>query len=74
MLFLPLFWIGATALMVPLSIARNIFFIQAAMPCSVVAVAMISIYGGDRRFAVLFGLLTILLSVITIPLYLGLLF
>jgi predicted permease len=74
MLFLPLFWMGIIAFMVPDSMARSILHIEAVMPAAVVPVVLVAIYGGNQRYAVLFILLTHIISIITVPLYLSLIF
>ncbi|MFC1585918.1 AEC family transporter [Fibrobacterota bacterium] len=74
MLVLPLLWIGVISMLVPQSLAKSILYIEAVMPASVVITALVAIYGGDRKYAVLFSLLTVLLSILTVPLYLSFLF
>jgi predicted permease len=70
-IFLPCFWICIVLLTVPVSVARKIFFIEAVMPTSVVTVALVAIYGGNHRFAVLYAVLTNIISIVSVPLYMS---
>jgi predicted permease len=74
MLFLPLFWMGIIAFMVPDSMARSILYIEAVMPAAVVPVVLVAIYGGNQRYSVIFVILTHLAAVLTIPVYLSIIF
>ena len=70
MIFLPILWLFCISLFLPESMAKSILSIEAIMPASVVIVALVTIYGGNQKFAVLFSLITNMIAIITIPLYL----
>ncbi|MBF0431594.1 MAG: AEC family transporter [Fibrobacteria bacterium] len=72
MILLPLFWSVVIYFCIPVYPARQILFFEAIMPASVVMVALVAIYHGNKQYAVVFSLATILFSIVTIPFYLGL--
>jgi len=68
---LPLLWIAISLYILPQSTAGLLLCIEAIMPASVGIVVIISIYGGDQKFAAIFSFLSNLVAIITIPIYLG---
>jgi malate permease and related proteins len=72
--FIPMTFI-ALALTFPLpEQLKTILFIQAAMPSAVLPIMFIRTYGGDLQLAIRIIVVTSLVSLITIPIYLSILF